>query len=184
MTTTLPRPRTLQGTTQLIETGHGRIYVTINTDAEGQPFELFATLGKADPCTSANLEAIARLIALSMRNGIEISEIIQQLIGISCCTWFDEGLRTHSIPDALAKTLQQYNQPIQETTQEPIKQPVAKPQGMHIQFQPKPEPQLTTTQLAAQTATLLKAGKCPECTSPLVYEEGCETCTGCGWSKC
>jgi len=40
------RPDALQGVSQRIDTGYGKIYVTINEDPEtGQPFELFANIG-------------------------------------------------------------------------------------------------------------------------------------------
>lgn len=30
----------------------------------------------------------------------------------------------------------------------------------------------------------VKCGVCPECGASLVYESGCATCHGCGWSLC
>ena len=39
---------------------------------------------------------------------------------------------------------------------------------------------------AAQDYGLVKniAGQCPECSSVLVYQEGCFICPGCGYTKC
>jgi ribonucleoside-diphosphate reductase alpha chain len=36
-----------------IRMGYGNMYVTINFDEEGRPFEVFSALGKAGGCDSA-----------------------------------------------------------------------------------------------------------------------------------
>jgi ribonucleoside-diphosphate reductase alpha chain len=61
----------------------GDVYVTINEDEGHQPFEVFATLGKAGSIAMADTEAIGRLISLALRFGIPVSEVHQQLRGIS-----------------------------------------------------------------------------------------------------
>ena len=63
MDTRIPRerPDKIPGVTERIRTGHGNMYITINFDEQGLPFEIFAALGKAGGCDSAQLEAIARL---------------------------------------------------------------------------------------------------------------------------
>src|SRR5690606_41512219 len=78
------RPAVLQGTTRRMPSPLGVLYVTINVDEHGRPFEVFATLGKAGGAAMADAEAIGRLISLSLRSGISITDIIQQLRGISC----------------------------------------------------------------------------------------------------
>ena len=44
-----------------VRTGQGNLFVTVNFDDEGFPFEVFGTLGKAGSTDSARLEAITRL---------------------------------------------------------------------------------------------------------------------------
>src|SRR5690606_31420946 len=78
------RPRTLSGKTFRMQSPLGDLYVTINQDDNGRPFEVFATLGKAGGAAMADVEAIGRLISLALRSGIPISDIYQQLRGISC----------------------------------------------------------------------------------------------------
>ena len=47
-TTTRPRPRSLPSTTTKLQTEMGNLYVTVSTDEDGDPFEVFGWLGKAD----------------------------------------------------------------------------------------------------------------------------------------
>ena len=80
-----PRPQEMVGITERVRTGHGNMYVTINFDSEGSPFEVFSALGKAGGCDSAQLEAISRLVSLSLRSGIDPEAVMEQLRGITCC---------------------------------------------------------------------------------------------------
>ena len=34
------------------------------------------------------------------------------------------------------------------------------------------------------TKEILNARKCPECNTPVIFEEGCMKCVSCGWNKC
>ena len=45
-TTTRPRPRSLPSTTTKLQTEYGNLYVTVSTDEDGEPFEVFGWLGK------------------------------------------------------------------------------------------------------------------------------------------
>ncbi len=77
------RPETLRGTTRRVETPLGTLYVTITEDDQGQPFEVFMSLGKAGGALMADVEAIGRLVSLALRSGIPMKEIHRQLRGIS-----------------------------------------------------------------------------------------------------
>ena len=46
-TTTRRRPRSLPSTTTKLSTELGNLYVTVCLDEDGQPFEVFGSLGKA-----------------------------------------------------------------------------------------------------------------------------------------
>ena len=99
------RPRRLTGDTHRFRTGHGNIYVTVNTDADGRPFEVFTQVGKAGGCDSANLEAVSRLASLALRLGAPAGVVIDQLQNITCCPAYDEGRLVRSVPDAIAHAL-------------------------------------------------------------------------------
>jgi ribonucleoside-diphosphate reductase alpha chain len=78
------RPDVVKGSTTKVMTGCGALYVTVNDDSDGEPYEVFATIGKAGGCVAAQTEAIGRLVSLALRSGVPVDEIIQQLRGISC----------------------------------------------------------------------------------------------------
>ncbi|MEZ0227321.1 MAG: LAGLIDADG family homing endonuclease, partial [Planctomycetota bacterium] len=103
-----PRPEVTQGMTIKRRTGEGNLYVTINEDESGQPFELFAQLGKAGGCMAAMTEAIARLASLALRAGVDVDEIRKQLRGISCHPAWNDGVKVLSSPDAIAQAIELY----------------------------------------------------------------------------
>ena len=51
--TTRSRPRSLPSTTTKLETEMGNLYVTVSTDEEGEPFEVFGT-GSAKPRSASS----------------------------------------------------------------------------------------------------------------------------------
>lgn len=104
-----PRPLCVTGRTIEMETGCGSLYVTINEDEKGQPFEVFAQIGKAGGCVASQTQSTARLCSLALRSGIEPKSIIKQLIGISCHKPSGYGTKKIlSCSDAIAKALKWY----------------------------------------------------------------------------
>lgn len=104
-----PRPPLLLGTTEKVETAIGDVFVTINDDVTGAPFEVFAVVGKGGSVLMADVEAICRLASLALRFGIPISEVFQQLRGISSDRTRGVGSnRVLSVPDAIAQAIGRY----------------------------------------------------------------------------
>ncbi len=104
-----PRPVWVNGRTMKIETGCGSLYVTINKDENGRPFEVFAQIGKAGGCVASQTQSTARLCSLGLRSGIDPKNIIRQLIGITCHKAHGLGPnKILSCSDAIAKALQAY----------------------------------------------------------------------------
>jgi len=148
------RPKVTKGITERVNTGCSYIYVTINFDEQGIA-EVFATLGKAGGCAAAQLEAISRLISLALRSGIDVNSIVEHLRGIRCPSIaWEQGHAILSCADAIASVLQKYDK--NEDGDDP------------------------------KTSETVKswAGQCPECGSPLIYQEGCNICPNCGFTKC
>lgn len=147
------RPDTLEGFTTRIKTGMGNLYLTI-TEFEGQPFEVFATIGKSGRSTTAKTEAIGRLVSLALRSGVDVEEIIDQLKGIGGeHPVFQDGGLVLSIPDAIARVLEKRY----------LKDGYRKANGY---------------------ANTLKGEVCPDCGQTISFEEGCMKCHFCGYTKC
>ena len=102
------RPKVTSGYTELVNTGCGHIYVTVNSDEQGI-CEVFSSLGKAGGCASAQLEATCRLISLALRSGIEPTAIVKHLRGIRCpsIAW-EEGHAVLSCADAIGSVLEKH----------------------------------------------------------------------------
>ncbi|RLI56465.1 MAG: hypothetical protein DRO93_11290, partial [Candidatus Thorarchaeota archaeon] len=165
-----PRPAVVRGVTRKIATGCGNLYVTMNEDEHGL-FEVFARLGKAGGCADAQLEAVGRLVSLCLRSGVKPTEIVKQLKAIRCPNpLLARGGPVLSCPDAIAKALEDH-----------IKgREVLQPARLDL-FEgkegKKDEEKVKYTEKAP-------VGVCPDCGSPLVYEEGCRICKQCGYSTC
>jgi ribonucleoside-diphosphate reductase alpha chain len=157
------RPKVTTGVTERVNTGCGYIYVTVNFDSRGIS-EVFSTLGKAGGCAAAQLEAISRLTSLALRSGIDIDSIVKQLRGIRCpsIAW-EHGHAVLSCSDAIASVLEKYVREKTETNQK-----------------------ATNLDTTSQNPEMVKswAGQCPDCGGPLIYQEGCNICLACGFTKC
>jgi len=179
-----PRDRALitKGATLKMKTGCGNLYVTINEDEEGL-FEVFATMGKAGGCAASQSEAISRLVSLALRSRIDSKAIIRQLKGIRCpnpTLW--TGGPIYSCPDAIGKAMERYLQskeeraPLGETK---TIESFGESQGRN----PGPNNALNSLHVREGENTWMM-GICPDCGSPLFYEEGCAVCRICAFSKC
>ncbi|WP_144903117.1 adenosylcobalamin-dependent ribonucleoside-diphosphate reductase [Halobellus captivus] len=205
-----PRPDVLHGVTQRIDTGYGKLYVNINEDEHGQPFELFANIGNSGGFTASFTEALAKTISTALRSGVDPSEIASELQGIrSPKVAWDKGEQINSIPDAIGTAMRRYldgeidkGYPQQQNLTElsdgaeaDLSAGRETDGGAAVDVgdapvNPDAQTDDGTPMDAAPDATddLLAAGEspeCPECGSmSLYYSEGCKTCESCGWSEC
>jgi ribonucleoside-diphosphate reductase alpha chain len=152
------RPTVIKGATRWMKTGCGNLYVTVNEDENGKPFEVFTNIGKAGGCASSQAEAIGRLISLALRSNIEPEEIVKQLKGISCHepAWH-EGGRVLSCSDAIAKSIEKYSH--------------------HHHGEEKGNGK-------SKYQEVMRIGACPECGGTVEHEGGCAVCHNCGFTKC
>ena len=103
-----PRAEVMLGLTEKVELMCGNLYVTVNYDEEGNPFEVFIQLGKAGGCGYSQLEGLARMISLALRSGVQVDDVIEQLKGIRCPTVsYDNGRKLLSCSDAVAMGLRE-----------------------------------------------------------------------------
>jgi len=83
------------------------MYITINESDKGEPIELFATIGKSGGSIMAKTEAIGRLITLLLQSKVHVSEITEQLKGITGEQPLAVGTgMSLSIPDSIGKLLE------------------------------------------------------------------------------
>ena len=169
------RPQSIRGVTERVRTGHGNMYVTINFDEEGTPFEVFGNLGKAGGCDSAQLEAISRLVSLALRSGLDPKIVIEQLRGITCCPAWDEGTLVRSGPDAVALAMERQTG---EAAALPIQ---SGSNGVEIKLLGEGA---YGNGNGSNGHSYQPARKCPDCNTPVIYQEGCLMCVSCGWNKC
>ncbi|MGE5307942.1 MAG: vitamin B12-dependent ribonucleotide reductase [Deltaproteobacteria bacterium] len=167
-----PRPEVIVGTTTKVATGCGNLYVTINIDDQGKPFELFTQMGKAGGCAGSQLEAVGRLVSLAFRSGVEVKAIIEQLRNIRCPSpsW-EKGQRIFSCADAIARVIER-----RLLTDQPVK---AAEQAATVMKHSHED-----ATVEDETVTGDIAGVCPDCGGALRHEEGCVKCQVCGYSKC
>jgi ribonucleoside-diphosphate reductase alpha chain len=150
------RPNEVEGVTRAMNTGCGKLYITINRDDQG-PFEVFGNMGKAGGCASSQTEALARLISLCFRSGISPEHIVRQLKGISCHlpTWEPGGGKILSCADAFGQAVER----------------MLAPEGKQLAID-------------FSNQGIGHAGACPDCGGQLAAEEGCLKCHNCGYSHC
>ena len=171
------RPQSIQGVTERVRTGHGNMYVTVNFDENRQPFEVFGNLGKAGGCDSAQLEAISRLVSLALRSGIDPSTVLEQLRGITCCPAWDDGTLVRSAPDAVALALERHAYGSDGQ--------VALGHGVQMAFAPEVVQNGNGNGHNHENGVVQLTGRrCPDCNTPVIYQEGCLMCISCGWNKC
>jgi ribonucleoside-diphosphate reductase alpha chain len=170
-----PRPEVIIGTTTKVSTGCGNLYVTINIDEDGKPFELFTQMGKAGGCAASQLEATGRLVSLAFRANIEVKSIIEQLRNIRCPSpsW-EKGQRIFSCADAIARVVERRLINVQTAA-------LATAESLTIPMKHSHDDQLQSADLDEQVNIV---GMCPDCGGALRHEEGCVKCHGCGYSKC
>lgn len=181
-----PRPQKLSGTTVSRKTPFGTAYITMNSDEQGNPFEVFITIGKAGSDIQADAEGLGRMISLQLRttaphNRMEMLKlIIDQLENIGGARPVGFGpARVLSLPDAVARALAEHY----------LKQEAPQQLGLPIQgaYEPKPKPASSAPieEYIPNGHVMSGADLCPECgTISLVRAEGCRRCLTCDYTEC
>jgi ribonucleoside-diphosphate reductase alpha chain len=192
--TPMDRPVDLYGITKRINTGQGKMYVTVNMSPEGRPFEVFATLGKGGRTHAAMAEAVTRLASLSLRSGVDPREVIKQLRGISSDQpAFDNGEVIFSGPDAIAVAMERifkehgdWPQPRLSSSEYGQPSMFGAPSARELGM-PTATPVErfdAEVKVPVAVAAQMTGDLCPDCSSPMAHEEGCQKCYSCGFSKC
>ncbi|MHA1978559.1 MAG: vitamin B12-dependent ribonucleotide reductase [Candidatus Hodarchaeales archaeon] len=170
------RPSVTQGITERVRVGCGtNLFITINEDEEGLT-ELFLSLGKSGGCVASHIEAMGRLISLTLRSRIDAEEIILQLKAIRCPSpTFGPDGPVLSCADAVAKSVERFLEQYSQNGNGK-KEPKSDTQSNEDRYEPE------TLYLSHTTSGLRP--ECPECGNIVEHSEGCILCRVCGYSKC
>ena len=161
------------GVTVAKDTPMGKAYITLNTDANNEPIEVFTRVGKAGSDVNAMTDAMGRLISLVLRlkspvsPHLRVAEIVRQLRGIGGAESRGFGRnRILSIPDAVAIAMNE------EYLEEDGHDAADEADAAH-------------GETASLFSAVPQADLCPKCgNGTFIRQEGCQTCATCGHSKC
>lgn len=144
-----------------LNTGCGSMYLTTTKDEDGSIDQTFVSRGSRGTCLS-NQTAVSRLISLSLRSGVAVEHVIDQLRSVPVCpAYYGQKCRGEDVspgsscPSAIAFELEKY-------AKEQHKQGI----------------------MVSHFNDTEDKSKCPTCGEPVYMEEGCVSCKSCGWSKC
>lgn len=152
-----PRPQSAHGETVKLNTGCGKLYLTVNYES-GNILEVFITTGSNGGCLIYS-EATSRLISLAIRSGVPVELIIEQLKS------------THSCPSYMFAKGQGKD--------------LAKGSSCASVIANKLQEMLATIKGKEEGNTNNNSTyKCIECGASLQMAEGCLVCPNCGYSKC
>lgn len=131
------------------------MYVTVNKTEDGKAFEIFTN---ASGGCKTNINTIARLISLSLRSGVKINRIIEELRANQC---------------PACQVLRKQGKQVALSCSNAIADAIELALG-------KLKSEKTNKE---KSSTINK--ECPECGEKTLKPEGkCVTCSNCGWSKC
>lgn len=193
-----PRPMVVHGATYRMHTPVGTAYITINTNGDNEPLEVFINLGKAGTDVYAMAEGLGRVISLMLRISSHLSphervkKVIDELSGIGGGRIMGFGKeRVKSLPDAIAKVLSMHFAQVEQ------QQKLQTGAGLHAGNGTPAEEQPVLTSEVTQPALMQESASkesvqsknifdiCSQCGQALLaFEEGCKKCYGCGYSAC
>ena len=189
--TPMDRPQELLGITSRVRTGRGNLYVTVNM-AGNKPFEIFTTHGKAGGNDAAMAEAVSRVASLCLRAGLDPKEVISQLRGITDLPAWDEGTLVRSVPDALATVLDKVtSNETKEIFSEATQKSIFSSEDNNVTNTENIQSSMLNFGEEKKKVTVkvpinnMPLPNCPDCdVGTLAFEEGCQKCYSCGYSKC
>ncbi len=159
----LPRPESAVGVTHRLDTGCGKLYLTVNYQPNsGEILETFIITGSDGGCL-VYTEAASRLISLAIRGGIPVQKIIEQLTS------------TYSCPSYMLARGKGKNLSPGRSCASAIAYKVAKiKEELDKKYNGKSE----------QEEMLVDDTMLCQCGQKLERVEGCMVCRNCGYSKC
>jgi ribonucleoside-diphosphate reductase alpha chain len=189
-----PRPMVVHGSTYKIDTPVGRAYITVNTNGNNEPHEVFMTIGKAGTDVFAMAEGLGRMVSMYFRTATHLSpeervkSVINELDGIGGGRTMGFGKeRVRSMPDAVAKVLKMHFEYLNEHKNLNLDNHEGNGAVLTSKME---QPGLLDEQFTNQHAyvddkKIKHFDLCKECGQALLArEEGCAKCYGCGYAEC
>lgn len=170
------------GKKRKLVTGCGSLHCIALFDPNtGALLETYLSKGSTGGCNNF-MVGLSRMISISARGGISIETIVDQLNSSGSCPSYTARRVTRkdtskgaccpmAVGNALMDMYNEMQAELAEKEGREAEKPVKK-----VKKVPKPK--------AVSTETETDKTYCPECGEPLVFEEGCNICKSCGWSKC
>ena len=162
-------PTEADGKTYKFVSGCGNVYLNVTYDKNGNINQTFTNKGSSGTCRS-NQEAVSRLVSLSLRGGISIDEVIDQLKSVDTCPAYVSARKGgkkvskgSSCPNAIAYILERAKGEL-------------KNKNVKVNVQ--------DIQLKQEESHKENINHCPECGEEIILIEGCVSCKACGWSRC
>ena len=162
------------GKKRKLVTGCGSLHcIALFDPYSGALVEAYLSKGSTGGCNNFMI-GLSRMISLSARGGIDIFTIVDQLNSTGSCPSYSvrratrkDTSRGSCCPMAVGNALLDMYNEVQETLSHQDRSHTP-PKA------PKPK----------AVKNISQKHLCPECGEPLVFEEGCNICKNCGWSKC
>jgi ribonucleoside-diphosphate reductase alpha chain len=195
------RPPVLHGRTVQTNVGCGALYITLNEDESGRPFEVFFKLGKSGSCQQSYLEALGVAMSVGLRYGADPQKFIEKFAGMRCPNprmRNADGPQTLSCADGISQGLAKalsiavalpgFDVP-ESSASTARSQAEASQNVIDLITSPGGEGGYGTALVGAALAAGIRsggAGLCPKCSGPLVSRGGCVDCAqACGYvGKC
>ena len=161
-------------------TGCGSLHCIALFDPHtGALLETYLSKGSTGGCNNF-MVGLSRMISISARGGISIETIVDQLNSSGSCPSYTARKVTRKdtskgacCPMAVGNALMDMYKEMQAE----LAQKQQANETVKVKKAPKPKA------VPAAESSEIKS-YCPECGEPLNFEEGCNICKNCGWSKC
>ena len=178
----------LDGSTYVKQTACGKLYITINRDADDNLVEVFIDPGKSGGCV-ANAESLGRMASTMLRSGLSIESIIDSTKGVKCaaCTKAKGGNKPIdglSCGDILARTIKEEYDRFNGQIKEEIKEIVGSTKHLVLSQEEKDILRKQFEAMWKPENWVVPNNACPDCGMEMANEGGCVTCKNCGYSKC
>lgn len=159
-------------------TGCGSLHCIALFDPHtGALLETYLSKGSTGGCNNF-MVGLSRMISISARGGIDIETIVDQLNSSGSCPSYTARRATRKDTSKGACCPMAVGNALMDMYNEMQAELAAKKEAMPEKERKIPKPK------AVSVRTDSGKSYCPECGEALVFEEGCNICKGCGWSKC